>query len=180
MRFLPLAALLAIACGDSSATPGPDAHRADASACPLVEEAVANEGWTHVEVGSPIDYAHEPPASGPHFPVWARYRIHTEPVERGFWVHNLEHGAIVLLHQPEAPAALVSRLTAAWNALPDDPACLHKRALVVPDPELTTPIAVVAADFVMAGDCVDQAAVLAFAAAHRNMAPEDVCADGNR
>ena len=43
----------------------------------MQQEAVANEGWIHVAEGSAITYAHNPPASGPHYPVWLRYEEFT-------------------------------------------------------------------------------------------------------
>src|SRR5438309_1483095 len=90
-RPLLALALVAGACG----APAP-------SRCGPPGEAVPNEGWTHVPEGSAIAYRHNPPASGPHYPVWARYRIHAQVVPRGYWVHDLEHGALVLLYRPDA------------------------------------------------------------------------------
>src|SRR6185295_7796335 len=63
--------------------------------------AVPNEGWTHVPEGSAITYRSNPPASGPHYPVWLRYQEYSEPMARGYWVHNLEHGAIVVLYRTD-------------------------------------------------------------------------------
>ena len=68
-----------------------------------------------------------------HYPVWARYEEHAAPVARGYWVHNLEHGGIVFLYKPGTPAATVEALRAAYRALPNDPACGHKRALLAAD-----------------------------------------------
>ena len=53
----------------------------------------------HVPVGTPIQYANVPPASGTHFPITAPYGVYERPVEEGLWVHNLEHGAIALLYR---------------------------------------------------------------------------------
>jgi hypothetical protein len=146
----------------------------------MTERAVANEGWMHVAEGSAIGYAANPPASGPHYPVWLRYEPYTNPVARGYWVHNLEHGAIVLLHRPDAPAGVVATLNETWRALPNDGACGHSRALLAPDPQLPTAVAAVAANFVLEGECVDPQAILQFTLARRNRAPEDVCAGGSR
>jgi hypothetical protein len=52
---------------------------------------------THVPVGSTIQWNSNPPSSGPHFPIWAAYQSYTAPVPRGYYVHDLEHGAVVLL-----------------------------------------------------------------------------------
>jgi hypothetical protein len=140
---------------------------------------VASEGWAHAPEGTPISYVANPPASGTHYPVWARYREHTQAVPRPYWVHNLEHGAIVLLYRPDASAAAVQELRQAYAALPNDPACGHRRALLTPDPLLPQPVAAVAALRVMMADRLDPAWVRAFTDNFRGMGPEAVCADGS-
>jgi plasmid stabilization system protein ParE len=141
---------------------------------------VANEGWVHVSEGAPISYAHNPPASGPHYPVWLRYEEYGAAQARGYWVHNLEHGAVVFLYRIDAPAAAVSALRDVFRTLADDPACGHPRALMTPDPAMPRPVAVVAADWILEGDTVDAQAIRDFVAQHRNRAPENICQDGAR
>jgi len=80
--------------------------------------------------------------------------------------------------ESDAPAATVEALRAAWEAIPLDPICRHRRSLVVADPELDDPVAVLAADWAIEGDCIDEAAILDFVDQHRNHAPEQVCGDG--
>jgi uncharacterized protein DUF3105 len=146
----------------------------------MQEAAVANEGWNHVNEGSAITYAHNPPASGPHYPVWLRYEEFTAAQARGYWVHNLEHGGIVMVYRPDA-GALIAQMQTAYRALPNDPLCGNSaRALLTPDPLLNTPVAVVAADFVLSGSCVSPNAINAFVTAHRGRAPEQICAGGQR
>ncbi|MCY3783797.1 MAG: DUF3105 domain-containing protein [Chloroflexi bacterium] len=60
---------------------------------------IDDEGRLHVPVGTPIEYANVPPASGTHYPITAPYGVYERPVEEGLWVHNLEHGAIALLYR---------------------------------------------------------------------------------
>ena len=178
-RAAVLALAYASACGggsDGTPTPLPSAP----TGCAMTERAVANEGWLHVAEGAAVSYAANPPASGPHYPVWLRYQAYTSAQARPYWVHNLEHGAIVLLHRPDAPAAGVATLNDTLRALPTDPACGHPRALLTPDPQLPTPFAAVAANFVLQGDCVDPQAISQFTTARRNRAPEDICASGSR
>jgi hypothetical protein len=167
-------------CGGSGSTNAPTPPPVDSGTCAMAESAVANEGWVHVAEGTAITYQHNPPASGPHYPVWARYQAYTTAVARPYWVHNLEHGAIVLLYRPDASPAVVSSLSDTFRALPNDPECGHPRALLTPDPELARAVTVVAANFVLEGDCVSPNAVLTFATAHRNHAPEDICDSGTR
>jgi plasmid stabilization system protein ParE len=141
---------------------------------------VANEGWIHVPEGTAITYVHNPPASGPHYPVWARYEEFSAPLGRGYYVHNLEHGAIVFLYRPDAPAATISALRDVFRSLPADPECGHPRALMTPDPLIPRPISVVAADWLLEAESVDAAAIRTFASVHRSHAPEDICASGTR
>jgi hypothetical protein len=112
--------------------------------------------------------------------VWARYQEHSAAVARGYWVHNLEHGAIVFLYRPGAPPATVAALRDVYRALPDDPACGHRRALLTADPDLAGDTAVVAADFMLQAGCTDPAAIRAFVNDRRGRGPEPVCADGAR
>jgi hypothetical protein len=141
---------------------------------------VPNEGWVHVAEGTVVRYANNPPASGPHYPVWAHYQEFTTPIARGYWVHNVEHGAVIFLHRPDAPAAVIEALRSAYRLITPDPSCGHRLAVLTPDPELPRPIAIVAADWVLTADAVDTATIQAFVAAHRGHGPEQVCADGTR
>jgi predicted small lipoprotein YifL len=167
-------------CGGSGSPDSPSTPPADDGSCAMTESAVPNEGWVHVAEGTTVAYQNNPPASGPHYPVWARYQSYTTPVARPYWVHNLEHGAIVLVHRPDAAPALVSRLTDTFRALPNDAQCGHARALLTPDPLLPRPVAVIAANFTLQGDCVSPDAIRRFTLAHRNQAPENICDSGTR
>jgi hypothetical protein len=144
--------------------------------CEVIDATVVpNEGWTHVKEEAECVYQHNPPASGPHLSMWAGYKVHDEVVSRCNWVHNLEHGAVVMLIGPEVSAAQRQLILDAYAALPNDPDCLHNRALVTEDPLLEAPFAVVAADRVLFGPGPSLDEIVAFAEACRDRAPEDVC-----
>jgi hypothetical protein len=178
-RALAVAGLLLFGgCGGGDAG-SPAAPVSDPS-CSATVTPVPNEGWSHVPEGTAVNYRANPPASGPHYPVWARYQEHTSAVARPYWVHDLEHGAIVFAYRPDAPAAVVSALRDAYRALPNDPACGHRRALLTPDPQLPRAIAVVAADFVVSADCVNAGLIRDFATGRRGLGPEQICQDGSR
>jgi hypothetical protein len=177
-RIVLLMAAAALGCGGvggdgpTNTTPPPPPP---AGAVP-----VANEGWVHVAEGSPTTYRSNPPASGPHYPVWARYQEYGTAVPRGYWVHNLEHGAIVFLYRLDTPPATVDALRNVYRGLSPDPVCGHSLALMTPDPLLPRPIAAVAADWLLLADSVDPATLNAFVAARRNQGPEKVCDPGAR
>jgi hypothetical protein len=146
----------------------------------MQERTVPNEGWIHVAEGTTVTYQNNPPASGPHYPVWARYEAFSSPVARPYWVHNLEHGAIVLLYRPDAAANVQQALRDTYTRLPNDPTCGARRALLTPDPLLGQAVAAVAADHVLLGECVDETAIRQFTQTHRGHAPEDICSGGTR
>ena len=65
----------------------------------LVGTPLCSEGQMHVTQDAVVPWQHDPPASGPHYPTWAAWGEHTGVVPRGNWVHNLEHGGIVLSYR---------------------------------------------------------------------------------
>jgi hypothetical protein len=97
----------------------------------IVGEGFCSEGGGHVDIGTQIEWMHEPPHSGKHYPVWSSAGEKDEPVERGFWVHNLEHGWIVLVYNcPDGCDAELARLREVLDARPD------LDILLTPDPLL--------------------------------------------
>lgn len=120
------------------------------AACEVVIDAPAIVDSPHVDIGTIIQYSSNPPSSGPHYPIWAGWQEYLTPVPRPFWVHSLEHGAVVLLYNcallpgadagtdatdedastdaevdagPSACATLVDQLRTLMSSLPDDPLC---------------------------------------------------------
>jgi hypothetical protein len=153
--------------------------------CEAVEQQQAIEGWSHVPVCSRVSYFTNPPSSGNHYPVWAAYKSYASPVPRGFYVHDLEHGAIVLTYNcPNGCDADVAAAQAMIDALPTDADCAAARSAVrvrmvmTPDPELDVPFAASAWGWTLRAKCFDPDVFGAFVAAHRGMGRENVCGDG--
>jgi hypothetical protein len=72
-----------------------------ANACPLGcgnVAAVTDEGRLHIPFCTAQHYVSNPPASGPHWPAPAFWGIYGWVLPEEWWVHNLEHGGIVLLY----------------------------------------------------------------------------------
>jgi len=83
--------------------------------------AVKDEGRTHVAEGSYIQYQHNPPSSGPHYPAPKDWGFYDQPVAAGYFVHNLEHGGIVVLYDcPNGCANLVTELKQIDQTFPKD------------------------------------------------------------
>jgi hypothetical protein len=161
---------------DASAPTGP---------CEAVEQEEAIEGFDHVAVCSYVVYGTKPPSSGDHYPIWAAYKTYSAPIPEGFFVHNLEHGTVVLTYN--CPAGCDSDVAAAQtmlDALPADPECaaqgsaVRRRSLMTPDPNLDVAFAASAWGWTLRAKCFDPVAFQAFALKHYNQGREDICADG--
>ena len=129
------------------------------------EEMVALDPAQHVD--GDIDYGELPPAGGPHNPCWDDYGIHDELLPPENWVHNLEHGAVVLLYEcPEGCDAELSMLEAFVSE--------RSWALLTRFEGLTTRFAVVAWGYLLMTDELDLDGFEAFYDALAYHAPESV------
>lgn len=172
-----LAALFISGCSPGGPTPPPPVETPPT--CDALAQSVPSEGWSHVTEGTDIVYAHNPPASGAHYPRWLPYQRFDRPARRENWVHNLEHGGIVLLYRPDAPQDVIDTLKSAFDDAPIDTACGHARTLLTPDPELVENVAAVGALRVMASDRLTRDRIHDFIRACRGRGPEDVCGGGD-
>ncbi len=154
----------------------------DASACGAIEAVFPLEPGLHVASCTPLTYATNPPTSGTHYPIWAAFKKYDKPVPRGFYVHAMEHGAIVFEHNCAAGCdAEIAALVAYLAARPPDPLCvapLANRFILTPDPLLDVPFAASAWGASLKMQCLDFAAIGAFIDAHYAKAPENFCFDG--
>ena len=151
------------------------------AACKVViTRNLAITGQTHVELCSPVAYSTNPPSGGDHWPEWAAYRIYDVPVAREMYVHNLEHGAVVLSYrceQAECPDVVKALASAFRNT--QDPLCgPAARAIMTQDLKLATPIAVAAWGATYTATCIDEASLTEFVNSSIGKGTEAVCAGG--
>jgi hypothetical protein len=64
-----------------------------------------------------VDYPQDPPAGGPHAPVWLDCGVYDEAVREENAVHDLEHGTVWITHDPDLPERDVEALA---EVLPDN------------------------------------------------------------
>lgn len=137
---------------------------------------VPDEGRNHVPEGSAITYRTNPPASGPHYPVPKDWGVYTDPVAPGYWVHNLEHGGVVVLYDcPSGCPSVVDGLRQAYATFPKDKFG-EVKLIVTPYSGLPdhAPIMAVAWDYQKTYSSLDLSQLLAFYNAHVDRGPEDV------
>ncbi len=166
-----------------------DAASVDAGPCGVTIRQVPLTSGVHVADGTPLDASSNPPTGGDHYGSWVRWGSHDLPLAPGNWIHNLEHGGIVIGYRCATRAActpVAARLEALAASLPQDPACssemppVRARVVIAAMPDLPSgvEVAAMAWGWLFTARCVDETAVREFHAAHVGKAPEDTCANG--
>lgn len=196
-----LAALLLVlaACGDDDAGAGGAATTGDAAA-PLVcdplpppQKPAASCDVTidfpavatnvqHRPIGTPLTYCTTPPSSGDHYAIWAAFKEYDKPIEWPYLVHDLEHGAILLLYKCDGPCPeILDALRRVRDSAAVDPLCdadTQKRIIIAPAPSLETKVAAAAWDAIYRAPCADVPTLEAFVRDHYRKGPEDLCSPG--
>jgi hypothetical protein len=174
---------LALACsGSDPGGHGSGGVDAPGGSCEVEPQSFSGQTQQHIEVCSAVAYPDNPPAGGDHYAVWAAFQSFEFPVPRGFWVHDLEHGAVVYSYNcPEGCADEVATVRALIDALPSDPLCSGapaRRVLLTPDPLLDVRWGVSAWGHTLRAQCVDTDRFRQFYLNHFGSAPEDLCGGG--
>lgn len=133
-------------------------------------------GRQHVDTGTTADYGYCPPASGPHYnlgggraPLTRQFYPPSTTLAPGTWVHNLEHGYVVLLYKGEPSPEIQQQLrqvmdeaTASGFAASN---CGANKVIAVrfDDMDPGVDFAAVAWDRVLLLDAFDKASLLTFA-----------------
>lgn len=110
-----------------------------AAGCVTIDtpDAIArtSQNRTHVDPGTKVPYATNPPTYGPHYPAPAsdgEYKPSATPAT-GFLVHALEHGRIEYQYSPSVPAADVKQLEALFDET-DGQWAAHQMLLLFQNP----------------------------------------------
>jgi Protein of unknown function (DUF3105) len=112
-------------------TPEPTASPA-AGATPALGYVQPDMGHTHVRPGDKVTYTYCAPASGKHInvsgqgPIAARVYGPDDVVVPMGWIHNLEHGGLVILYKGDSAGATAdgqAAFKAYWEAFPPTQDC---------------------------------------------------------
>jgi hypothetical protein len=137
-------------------------------------------GRTHVATGSTVEYLSCPPASGRHYigtnvgPIRTAVYGPNEEVGPQGWIHNLEHGGIVVLYKCATPCPdLVRQLEETFPALPKSKFG-HAKVVVSPNPRVKGRLALLAWTRIDDLDRFDRDRIVRFVQAYQDKGPEDV------
>lgn len=166
---------------------------------PAVGQAIPEMPHVHVQPPATVNYMHDPPTSGCHYSLAGGGAGLSAPIEPGaynqvipmeYWVHNLEHGYVVVLYNcPNGCQTQFNELHAWYKGLSPDPqlssscpanynlSAPYAKALVVPETTMKVPFAIVSWDWYdPMPNGLDLNEVQKFYANHTGQAPESgVC-----
>ena len=146
-----------------------------------VGQVVPNEGRQHVQAGTQVAYQHQPPTSGSHYSQTGVAPVAWQTIgtlQPEVWVHNLEHGGIVVLYNcPSGCDDLQKQLSTYVNSIvPAEPQYGEYKIIMSPYSEGmgTHKVALLAWDRIEFLDGYDQAKVTQFYESHVDKGPERI------
>ena len=128
-------AIIAQRGGENEAPPAPKGVATAEAGCDEIQD-FKEEGSTHVEAGTDVEYDTIPPTSGNHWPTenLAESGFYPDEVPEESLVHNLEHGQIVIWYDPNAPQETIDNLEKFADSAndPNSPGSTGEPLIVVP------------------------------------------------
>lgn len=139
---------------------------------PFGDTCVSSQGELHVPQGTTVNYRDKPPASGPHYsgagvaPIAPGF--YPDPVRPEVWVHNLEHGDIVILFdcQGNCDPELLQNLQSFFTSI------VSHKMVITRFPGLPSPIMAIAWQVQRSFDSYNAAELKAFHDRRVGQAPE--------
>ncbi|CAN5748769.1 hypothetical protein BH23CHL8_BH23CHL8_26490 [soil metagenome] len=165
---------------DSLLTPPPGASIApvagpvaSAAPTPQLGFATTDLGRGHVSTGTTVRFAFCPPTSGDHWTAAGRAPLRRDvygpgdDVSPGNWVHNLEHGYVVIAYREEPSADVLAGIREVFDTAEQGPAAaqcgIPNKVMAVQFDEMSEAYAVLAWDRAMLLPEWDTGSALAFA-----------------
>jgi hypothetical protein len=152
---------------------------------PAVGQAIAEMPHNHVTFPAKVGYSHNPPTSGCHYSMPGQAPVspgaYNQIIAPEFWVHNLEHGYIVILYNCPGGQYGVNGCLDDFNQLvswmrqqPKDPGGLvaYAKIEVIPDADMPVKFAAVSWDWYQGWSTLDITAINAFYQNHVGRSPE--------
>ena len=147
-------------------------------ASPSIGRTVATLPADHVAEGTPVEFNSRPPTSGPHYAAWyPSYGVIGDAIDPRTWLHNLEHGAVVLLYNcPGGCPDVVAQLRELHGSLPRSRNAKvgGPRLLVTPYTDMDSQIAVVSWGWLLELNEVDRDQITRFYNSRIDRGPECV------
>lgn len=170
-------------CPTSGATPyftasNGEVKPAPVNSLPYVGQAIDEMPHTHIRPPATVTYLHNPPTSGCHYDLGygnapIQTGVYNQSVPNEFWVHNLEHGYIVVLYNcPNGCTTEFNQLHDWYKSLQPTQGVPYAKAVVLPYTNMDVPFAVESWDWYDPMPVFSLSEVQKFYANHENNGPE--------
>ena len=126
---------------------------ANVNSLPPVGQAIDEMPHTHIQPPATVTYNHNPPTSGCHYNLgYGNAPIQTGAYDQAiapeYWVHNLEHGYIVILYNcPSGCSTQFQQLRTWYKSLPNETGFPYPKVIILPDTSMDVPFAAVSWDW---------------------------------
>ncbi len=135
-------------------------------------------GHTHIAVGTDPDHSDRFASSGDHWGAWAPWGVtYEKPVWRGFFIHGLEHGGIVLSYGCASADESAACKTARDNLVSLQQMFGQHRVLITPDPNQPQLYGVRTWRWAYSSDCFVADEMLGFMTLHFRNGRENIDGD---
>ncbi|MBI1982535.1 MAG: DUF3105 domain-containing protein [Candidatus Levybacteria bacterium] len=134
---------------------------------PLPGEAVADLGREHVPDGTKVNYNSNPPTSGPHYADWTRAGIYENPISDGHLIHSSPSAE---LKDDVWSSSKCQDLKKNLSDLANEKKL--SKLIVIPRPNLDSPIALTAWTRIDKFDSFDKERINRFIDTFRDQGPE--------
>jgi len=147
--------------------PASQSTKPSGEVCGVEPEHLPGQASAHVAIGQAVPYVDAPPTGGTHSQCWADWGVYEEELADELWVHNLEHGGVVLLYNcPDGCPDEVAQLEEFAND--------HDRVILSPYAALPTRFGATAWEFRLLTDCFDSTAIEQFYEQRFNKGRENI------
>src|SRR5579864_1934420 len=126
---------------------------AGVNSLPPVGQPIDEMPHTHINPPATVTYNHNPPTSGCHYNLGygsapIQTGVYNQPVQSEYWIHNLEHGYIVVLYNcPTGCDTQFQALRTWYHQLPPDQGFPYPKVIVLPFTGMDVPFAAVSWDW---------------------------------
>ncbi len=123
-----------------------------------------DQGRDHIpEGGSHAPYNSSPPTSGWHFDRWASWGIKDEPLPPELFIHNMEHGGVILHYNcPDGCPDEIDQMSEIVS--------LTDETILMPNPDMESRFALTAWNWLMTMELYDDSMARDFVKSHLNSA----------
>ena len=137
---------------------------------------VLEEGVDHISIGTRAIYQHYPPSSGQHYggpaaPI--RNGIYRDPVDPEVWVHNLEHGYVLVLYNCSADCDAIEASMRDLNRTVPNSKYGYPKLIASPNDQIQTAVVALAWGWQLDLDEPDLEALVDFYRRFADNGPED-------